>query len=103
MKAWVADALKLLEKTLTPPKHELNDLDWKAAISSNNKRLAEHLSAFSNYPGGGVLVFGVNSAGIPYSLDEAYIQNTIGTDGDLTADDRTALRKLASQAADAGY
>ena len=37
-------ALELLQASLEPPKHELNELDWKAALSTDKKRL-----------GGGVL------------------------------------------------
>jgi predicted HTH transcriptional regulator len=45
---------KLLEA-----QHELNEIDWKVALSDDKKRLAEHLCAFANYPGGGYLVFGI--------------------------------------------
>jgi hypothetical protein len=55
MKPWVHKALELLRASLQPPKHELNELDWKAALSPDRKRLAEHLSAFANHPGGGFL------------------------------------------------
>src|SRR5665213_585568 len=61
MKAWVAKALELLASSLEPPQHEYNEIDWKITLSSDSKRLADHLGAFSNYPGGGYLVFGVAS------------------------------------------
>jgi hypothetical protein len=32
MKAWMTKALELLKASLVPPKHELNELDWKAAL-----------------------------------------------------------------------
>ncbi len=39
MKTWMTKALELLRASLEPPKHELNELDWKAALSPDNKRL----------------------------------------------------------------
>ncbi len=77
MKPWMNKALELLTASLDPPKHELNELDWKVALSPNKKRLTEHLSAFANHPGGGNLVFGVDSAGTPVGLDEYAIETTI--------------------------
>ncbi len=32
MKAWMTKALELLSASLVLPKHELNELDWKAAV-----------------------------------------------------------------------
>lgn len=61
-KNWVERGLRLLNKSLNPP-HELNELDWKIALSEDRKRLSEHLSAFSNQVGGGFLVFGINDLG----------------------------------------
>lgn len=58
-KHWVASALDLLEQSLRPIAHEINEIDWKAGLSPNRERLKEHLMAFANYPGGGYLVFGV--------------------------------------------
>ena len=68
MKAWMTKALELLKVSLEPPNHELNELDWKAALSPDKKRLTEHLSALANQPGGGYLVFGVDSAGTPVGM-----------------------------------
>ncbi len=59
MKDWIELALKFLNHSLKPFPQELNELDWKARISSKGDRLAQHLSAFANHPGGGYLVFGV--------------------------------------------
>lgn len=77
MKAWMTKALELLKASLEPPKHELNELDWKAALSPDKKRLTEHLSAFANQPGGGYLVFGVDSAGTPAGVDEKTVETTV--------------------------
>lgn len=32
MKAWVTKALDFLKASLEPPRHELNELDWKAGL-----------------------------------------------------------------------
>lgn len=45
MKPWMAKALELLAASLQPPRHELNELDWKAAPSPDEKRLTERLNA----------------------------------------------------------
>ncbi len=77
MKPWVSKTLNLLVASLEPPKHELNELDWKAALSPDKKRLTEHLSAFANQPGGGSLVFGVDNNGNPVGMDEAAVEKAV--------------------------
>ena len=77
MKAWMTKTLELLKASLEPLKHELNELDWKAAPSPDKKRLTEHLSAFANQPGGGYLVFGVDSAGTPFGVNEKSVETTV--------------------------
>jgi predicted HTH transcriptional regulator len=77
MKNWTIKALELLMASLVPPKHELNELDWKAALSPDKKRLTEHLSALANQPGGGYLVFGVDSSGTPIGVNEAEVETTV--------------------------
>lgn len=77
MKNWLNRALALLGGGLEPPRHELNELDWKAALSADKKRLAEHLSALSNYPGGGFLVYGVDNSGTPIGIADADIEVVI--------------------------
>ena len=53
-KKWVDLALQLLEKSLNPVPHELNELDWKTDVSSKGSpNLAKHISAFANYTHGG--------------------------------------------------
>lgn len=59
MKDWTEQALKLLNHSLKPFPQELNELDWKAQLSSKGNRLAQHLSAFANHTGGGYLAFGI--------------------------------------------
>jgi predicted HTH transcriptional regulator len=77
MKTWMTKALELLRASLEPPKHELNELDWKAALSPDKKRLTEHLSALANQPGGGYLVFGVDNTGTPAGVDEGEIETIV--------------------------
>lgn len=74
MKNWLNRALALLRGSLESPRHELNELDWKAYLSSDKKRLAEHLSALSNYPGGGFLVYGVDNFGAPTGISDAEVE-----------------------------
>jgi len=59
-KYWINKAFSLLDHTLGNVPLELNDLDWKESLSTNTNKLAQHISAFSNYPGGGFIVFGIN-------------------------------------------
>jgi len=61
---WEKEAIVLLERSLKPFPQELNEIDWKLELSPNSERLAQHLSAFSNYDGGGYLVFGVDAGKI---------------------------------------
>ncbi len=68
MKPWMAKALQLLAASLEPPRHELNELDWKAALSPEKKRLTEHLAAMANQPGGGFFAFGIDNTGTPVGL-----------------------------------
>jgi len=77
MKIWMIKARELLSASLEPPKHELNELDWKTALSPDKKRLTEHLSALSNQPGGGYLVFGVDNTGTPTGVDEKTVETTV--------------------------
>ncbi|MDO8526481.1 MAG: ATP-binding protein [Deltaproteobacteria bacterium] len=79
MKHWILDASALLETSLGQVLHELNELDWKQKLSPKKDRLAEHLSAFANYPNGGVLIFGVDEkTGIPEGIEQAESDSIIG-------------------------
>ena len=46
MKAWLTKALELLKASLEPPKHELNEMDWKAgrAVAGQESRLDDRSS-----------------------------------------------------------
>jgi ATP-dependent DNA helicase RecG len=83
MKIWLAQALELLKTSLEPPQHELNELDWKSDLSPDKQRLTEHLSAFSNRPGGGFLVFGIGPKGTVINLNETQVTTIIGQLGNL--------------------
>lgn len=74
---WKNRAYALLSASLTPPRHELNDLDWKLDLSAKGDRVAEHLCAFANNPGGGFLVFGVNDNGDAVGVDEEQIKQIL--------------------------
>lgn len=78
MKSWIAKASSLLLASLEPPRHELNELDWKAALSPDKKRLTQHLSAMANQPGGGFLVYGVDDLGQPKGITEAELAAICG-------------------------
>ena len=58
-KYWVSVALELLKQGLEPVPHEINELDWKTALSRDRERLTEHLIAFANLSNGGFLVYGI--------------------------------------------
>ena len=62
-KHWITQAVSWLHASREPVPHEINELDWKSALSSNKERLVEHLIAFANHPNGGCLVFGVADDG----------------------------------------
>jgi len=69
-KRWLDLASQLLEKSLNPLPHELNELDWKVDVSSKGaQNLAKHISAFANYTHGGYLVFGIDDHGQINDLD----------------------------------
>ena len=55
MKAWMPKALELLKASLEPPKQELNELDWKAALSALEETFgapSPGLSATLSHPTG---------------------------------------------------
>src|SRR6267378_2553360 len=63
MKGWVKVGIDFFQKSRNPLLQELNELDWKGGLTTDSERIAKHLSAFSNYPGGGFMVFGVENDG----------------------------------------
>ena len=75
--SWLAKAAQLLETSLKPPRHELNELDWKSSLSPDKKRLTEHLSAMANQSGGGFLVFGIANDGYAPGIAESDIERIV--------------------------
>ena len=60
---WKEKAIQTLRDSLYPVPTELNELDWKSGLSTKTDRLAQHISAFANNRGGGMLVYGVHNNG----------------------------------------
>ena len=56
---WKDKALSILKSSLIPVPHELSELDWKSGLSPKTERLAQHICAFANHPGGGMFAFGI--------------------------------------------
>lgn len=79
-------AIELLEASLKPLPHEKNELDWKTDLSSNSDKLAQHISAFANYSGGGFFVFGINNDGFPVGIKELDYYETIKRIGNIARD-----------------
>jgi len=71
--SWIEYAKELLLGSLDPIPQELNQLDWKLALSEKDERLHNHLSAFANTQGGGFLVFGVDKDGHVVGIDKALL------------------------------
>ena len=86
MKDWLNHAVALLHASLEPPRHELNGLDWKSALSPEKRKLTEHLSAMANYPGGGFLVYGVANDGTLASVDAPSVEQTMNQLANLGRD-----------------
>lgn len=80
---WREKAIKLLKDSLYPIPIELNELDWKSGISDKSERLAQHISAFANTKGGGILVYGVNNDGTCFSLTKGEVDKIVQTLGNI--------------------
>lgn len=83
IKPWLERAREVLQSSLTPTPHELNELDWKLGLSPNKERLAEHLSAFANSPGGGFMVYGITALGEATGLSPQEAESIITQLGNL--------------------
>ena len=80
---WKEKAITILKDSLYPIPAELNELDWKSGLSDKSDRLAQHISAFANMKGGGILVFGVHDDGTCFDLSKAEIDKIIQTLGNI--------------------
>jgi ATP-dependent DNA helicase RecG len=86
-KPWLPLAIAVLESSLKPLPHELNELDWKQSLSPKKDRLVEHLSAFANYPNGGYLVFGIeDQTGAVVGVEQQQIATIVGKLANLGRD-----------------
>ena len=85
MKRWEKYARSLLAGCLRPVPHEQNELDWKSQLSEKSQRLAEHLSALSNLPDGGFLVFGISQDGVMRGVTLQEAEDTISRLGSVAA------------------
>jgi predicted HTH transcriptional regulator len=83
MNSWKDTAIQLLSKSLKPIPIELNEIDWKTDISDNGNRIAQHISAFANYPGGGFLAFGIDNNGQSISLSKVTMDIIIQKIGNI--------------------
>ena len=83
MMDWKEKAIKTLKDSLFPVPAELNELDWKSGLSTKTDRLAQHISAFANYKGGGMLVYGVNNDGTCFNMSKEDIDLTIEKLGNI--------------------
>lgn len=75
--SWKEKAIQALKDSLYPVPTESNELDWKSGLSDKTDRLAQHICAFANNKGGGMLVYGVNNDGTRFSLPKDTIDKTI--------------------------
>ena len=78
MKNWIQRAIDTLNHSLTPVPQELNELDWKETLSPNNGKIAKHLSAFANLPGGGFMEFGIDDkTGTPLGINQVQAETIV--------------------------
>lgn len=80
---WKEKAIEILKNSLYPVPTELNELDWKSGLSDKKERLAQHISAFANMKGGGLLVYGINNDGTLFNMSKEDIDKIIQTLGNI--------------------
>ncbi len=80
---WKDKAITLLDKSLNPVPQELNEIDWKGGLSDDKERLAQHICAFSNLVGGGILVYGVNNDASYADMSQELIECTVTRLGNI--------------------
>ena len=80
---WKEKAIKILKDSLYPIPSELNELDWKSGVSDKTERLAQHISAFANMKGGGILVYGVHNDGTCFNMEKEETDKIIQTLGNI--------------------
>lgn len=80
---WQDKAIAILESSLYPVPSELNELDWKGGLSDKTNRLAQHICAFSNIKGGGLMIYGVNDDATFSHLSKEEMERTLKTLGNI--------------------
>ena len=80
---WKERAIAILKDSLYPIPAELNELDWKSGLSDKTERLAQHISAFANLNGGGILVFGVHNDGTCFDVSKEEVDRIVQTLGNI--------------------
>lgn len=83
MDNWLNTAIQLLTRSLFPIPLELNEIDWKSGLSGNSERLAQHISAFANYPNGGYLAFGIGNDGSSKPLSKKEMDDIVQKLGNI--------------------
>jgi ATP-dependent DNA helicase RecG len=83
---WVEHAQQALRESLGRVPAELNELDWKAALSPQRERLVEHLIAMANLRNGGTLVLGIDNEGHLAGVDAATVADTVNQLANLGRD-----------------
>jgi len=91
---WKEKAILTLKDSLFPIPIELNELDWKSGLSSKTERLAQHVSAFANLNGGGMLVFGVNNDGTCFSISQHEAEEIVRKIGNIAKNNLTYSIKI---------
>lgn len=94
METWKEKAISILRNSLYPVPTELNELDWKSGLSSKTERLAQHLCAFANLQGGGLLVYGINNDGTLFSISRTEADQTIQLLGNIAKNNLNTSIKL---------
>lgn len=92
--SWRNRAIEYLKDSLHPVPVELNEIDWKSGLSTNNDRLAQHISAFTNQSGGGFLVFGVNNDGSMFSIQKEDADSIIQKLGNIASNNLNRAIKI---------
>lgn len=83
MENWINTAVQLLQRSLKPIPQELNEIDWKSGLSNKSERLAQHISAFANYPMGGYLVYGIGNDGSSKPLNKEEMDEIVQKLGNI--------------------
>ncbi len=83
MDNWVDTAIQFLHRSLKPIPQELNEIDWKSGLSDKSERLAQHISAFANYPNGGFMAYGIGNDGTSKPLSQTETDEIIQKLGNI--------------------